>query len=156
MCFAWNIDCGFSSLSRRTMSNLHFKANLIFTTLVCIMTSEPKSSEHHRLHVLLKGASNVAYISEASVRVICCIIWEVEKHVQVCFAAQVILHGELFLRVIYSVHIGDTDVLKSSVCCAHWPQSAASEGLWWGDKCLHQTSLILHRSHFPASHTHSK
>lgn len=61
-----------------------------------------------------------------------------------------------FLKPINSVHIGDMDVLKSSFCCAHWPQSAASEGLWWGDKWLlfsytFLTSLFLIHSKRKAS-----
>lgn len=47
---------GFSALSWRTISNLHFKAALISTTL----------AQHHELHLLLKGASNMAYISDVS------------------------------------------------------------------------------------------
>lgn len=61
-----------------------------------------------------------------------------------------------FFKAINSVHIEDTYVLKSPFCCAHWPQNAASEGLWWGNKWLHCASLLLHLSYFTISHTHSK
>ena len=44
------------------------------------------------------------------------------------FAARVDMALRAFLKAINSVHIGDTNVLKSSLCCAHWAQSAASEG----------------------------
>lgn len=88
----------------------------------------PPSSEHYELHVLFKGASNVPYISDVSVRLSD-------------------MPQRAFLKAINSVHIGDTDVLKSSFCCARWPRSAASEGLRW-DKWLLRASLLLHLSHF--------
>lgn len=50
-----------SALSWHTISNLHFKAGLVFTTL----------ARHHELHLLFKGASNMAYISGVSVRLLC-------------------------------------------------------------------------------------
>ncbi len=115
MRFAWNIDCGFSALSRHTMSNLHFKASLIFTTLVRITTSEPNPPRPHPQSITsctfcLKGASNVAYVSDVSV--LGCIIWEGEKKSR--FALQLEWYGTLraLLKAINSVDNGDTDVLK--------------------------------------------
>lgn len=89
---------------------------------------------------LLKGASNVTYIREDCVRVLCCVICERGRTCPGLLCSSSDMAQRAFLKAINSVHIGDTDVLKSPFCCARWPQSAASEGLWWGDKWLHRAS----------------
>lgn len=72
----------------------------------------------------------MAYISNVCA---CALLYNLRggEIVQVCPAARVIWH-RAFLTAINSVHTGDTDVLRS-FCCAHWPQSAASEGLRRGE-----------------------
>lgn len=118
---------------------LNYKGSLISITLphhqltVDLYYNTLPSSEHHELHALLGGVSNVAYVCVC----VCCIIWE-----GVCFAAQA------FLKDINSVNLGNTYVLKSPFCCAHWPRSKASEGLWCRDKWLHCASLLVHLSNF--------
>lgn len=47
-------------MSRLTMINLHVKASLISTTLVCVSADETTgSSEHPELHVRFKGVNNL-------------------------------------------------------------------------------------------------
>ena len=77
----WTVLC-FSALSRNTMRNLHFKARIILSTFGLDYderANRPKSITSCTF--CLKGASNVAYVSDVSLQLRC---------------TQVIQHRELF------------------------------------------------------------